>query len=101
MKGKTTLKVSLYAGSVMILFLFFGSTIFSIFNIKPAHFAVAGSSLIIFFGIKMMFGLHFDYLMNLWILSKKKGMEKIKRTNNSDLQSIYTNFKKYKESEEI
>jgi len=58
------LKVSLYAGSVMILFLFFGSTIFSIFNIKPAHFAVAGSSLIIFFGIKMMFGLHFDYEKN-------------------------------------
>lgn len=58
------LKVSLYAGSVMILFLFFGSTIFSFFNIKPAHFAVAGSSLIIFFGIKMMFGLHFDYEKN-------------------------------------
>lgn len=57
-------KVSIYSGLVMILFLFFGSTIFSMFNIEPAHFAVAGSLLIIFFGIKMMFGLHFDYEKN-------------------------------------
>jgi len=57
-------RVSIYSGLVMILFLFFGSTIFSIFNIEPTHFAVAGSLLIIFFGIKMMFGLHFDYEKN-------------------------------------
>lgn len=56
--------VSMYSTIIMLLFLFFGSTIFSLFSIEPAHFALAGSLLIIFFGIKMMFGLHFDYETN-------------------------------------
>jgi len=57
-------KSSIFSAFIMLLFLFFGSYIFEAFGIKAAHFAVAGSLLILFFGIKMMFGLHFDYENN-------------------------------------
>lgn len=56
--------VSIYSTVIMLLFLYFGSNIFKLFSINPAHFALAGSLLILFFGIKMMFGLHFDYEKN-------------------------------------
>jgi len=54
-------KSSIFSVFIMLLFLFFGSYIFGAFGIQAAHFAVAGSLLILFFGVKMMFGLHFDY----------------------------------------
>lgn len=57
-------KATLYSVMIMFLFLFFGSYIFKAFNIHPSHFAVAGSLLILFIGIKMMFGLHFEYEEN-------------------------------------
>ena len=57
-------KSTLYSIIIMILFLFFGSYIFYMFGIAPSHFAVAGSLMILFIGIKMMFGLHFDYEKN-------------------------------------
>ena len=56
--------VTIYSTAIMLLFLYFGSNIFKLFSINPAHFALAGSLLILFFGIKMMFGLHFDYESN-------------------------------------
>jgi multiple antibiotic resistance protein len=60
-KNKTSpLRTSLYAGIVMIMFLFTGTYIFNAFGILPSHFALAGSLLILFFGIKMMFGIHND-----------------------------------------
>lgn len=54
-------KTSVFSAIIMLVFLFFGSYIFEAFGIQSAHFAVAGSLLILFFGVKMMFGLHFDY----------------------------------------
>ena len=57
-------KSSIFSVFIMLLFLFFGSYIFGAFGIQAAHFAVAGSLLILFFGVKMMFGLHFDYESN-------------------------------------
>jgi multiple antibiotic resistance protein len=58
-KHKTSpLRTSLYAGLIMIVFLFTGTYIFKAFGIMPSHFALAGSLLILFFGIKMMFGIH-------------------------------------------
>ena len=43
---------------VMIFFLYAGTYLFKFFGISPEHFALAGSLLILFFGIKMMFGIH-------------------------------------------
>jgi multiple antibiotic resistance protein len=57
-------KATLYSVIIMVFFLYFGSYIFNIFGIAPSHFAVAGSLMILFIGIKMMFGLHFDYEKN-------------------------------------
>lgn len=57
-------KSSLFSAVIMLVFLFFGSYIFEAFGIQAAHFAVAGSLLILFFGVKMMFGMHFDYENN-------------------------------------
>lgn len=57
-------KATLYSILIMVLFLFFGSYIFQVFGIAPSHFAVAGSLMILFIGIKMMFGLHFEYENN-------------------------------------
>lgn len=60
----SAVKATFYSVLIMLMFLFFGSYIFIAFNIHPSHFAVAGSLLILFIGIKMMFGLHFDYEKN-------------------------------------
>ena len=49
---------SFYSGLVMIFFLYAGTYLFKFFGISPEHFALAGSLLILFFGIKMMFGIH-------------------------------------------
>jgi multiple antibiotic resistance protein len=57
-------KATGYSIVIMSLFLFFGSYIFNVFGIHPSHFAVAGSLMILFIGIKMMFGLHFEYETN-------------------------------------
>lgn len=60
----SAIKATIYSALIMIFFLYFGSYIFSVFGIHPSHFAVAGSLMILFIGIKMMFGLHFDYEKN-------------------------------------
>lgn len=57
-------KATFFSVIIMLGFLFFGSYVFKIFGIHPSHFAVAGSLMILFIGIKMMFGLHFDYEKN-------------------------------------
>ena len=57
-------KAAFFSAIIMLLFLFFGGYIFWVFGIKQEHFAVAGSFLIIFFSIKMMFGLHFRFEKN-------------------------------------
>jgi len=57
-------KATLFSLLIMLLFLEFGTYIFYIFGIQPSHFAVAGSLMILFIGIKMMFGLHFEYEKN-------------------------------------
>ena len=58
------IKATFYSVIIMVLFLFFGSYIFGVFDINASHFAVAGSLMILFIGIKMMFGLHFQYETN-------------------------------------
>lgn len=52
------IKASLFSGIVMIFFLYAGTYLFKLFGISIQHFALAGSLLILFFGIKMMFGIH-------------------------------------------
>lgn len=45
---------SIISTMIMILTLFFGKTIFSLLGIATHHFALAGSFLIIYFGVKMV-----------------------------------------------
>lgn len=47
-------KGSMISTIIMILTLFFGKTIFSLLGIATHHFAMAGSFLIIYFGVKMV-----------------------------------------------
>lgn len=49
-----SLKGSVISTIIMVLTLFFGKTIFSVLGIATHHFALAGSFLIIYFGIKMV-----------------------------------------------
>lgn len=51
-------KASFFSGLVMIFFLYAGTYMFKLFGISIQHFALAGSLLVLFFGIKMMFGIH-------------------------------------------
>lgn len=66
----SSLKGSIVSTFIMILTLFFGKTIFSLLGIATHHFALAGSFLIIYFGIKMV----------LDIQSKKIKKQKIDAT---------------------
>jgi multiple antibiotic resistance protein len=49
-----SLKGSLISTAIMIVFLFFGKTIFSLLGIETHHFGLAGSFLIIYFGVRMV-----------------------------------------------
>ena len=49
-----SLKSSLISGTIMITFLFFGKNIFAILGLEPHHIGLAGSFLIIYFGVKMV-----------------------------------------------
>lgn len=49
-----SLKGSIISSIMMIITLFFGKTIFSLLGIATHHFALAGSFLIIYFGVKMV-----------------------------------------------
>jgi len=50
-------KSSLIATFIMILALIVGETIFSLLGIDVSHFAIAGSVLLTYFGIKMILGI--------------------------------------------
>ena len=63
-KPISPIRATLFSVIIMVFFLYFGSSVFYLFGIQPSHFAVAGSLMILFIGIKMMFGLHFEYEKN-------------------------------------
>ena len=52
-----SIKSTTIAAFIMISFLFFGNFLFTLLGIELFHFALAGSFLIIYFGIKMVLGL--------------------------------------------
>ena len=52
-----SVKSTCIAAFIMISFLFFGNFLFTLLGIELFHFALAGSFLIIYFGIKMVLGL--------------------------------------------
>ena len=52
-----SIKSTCIAAFIMISFLFFGNFLFTLLGIELFHFALAGSFLIIYFGIKMVLGL--------------------------------------------
>lgn len=47
-------KGSIISTAIMIITLFFGKTLFSLLGIETHHFALAGSFLIVYFGVKMV-----------------------------------------------
>lgn len=51
-----SLKSTIISTLIMILFLFTGSSLFKLIGIEMYHFALAGSFLILYFGIKMVLG---------------------------------------------
>ncbi|MEM7655167.1 MAG: MarC family protein [Bacteroidota bacterium] len=53
--GQTTL----VSGSLMLLFLFFGTSLLGIFGIEVGSFALAGSLIIFFMGLEMVLGIRF------------------------------------------
>lgn len=53
------LPATLYAGLIMLAFLFFGAAILSIFGIEVSSFALAGSLIIFFIGLEMILGIRF------------------------------------------
>ena len=53
--GRTTL----IAGLLMLLFLFFGTSVLDVFGIEVASFALAGSLIIFFMGLEMILGIRF------------------------------------------
>lgn len=55
-----SLKGSIISSIIMVSMLFFGKTIFSLLGIETFHFGLAGSFLIIYFGIKMVLDLQID-----------------------------------------
>lgn len=52
-----SLKSSVISAFIMILFLFSGKALFKLLGIDIAHFAIAGSLLLLYFGVKMVLGL--------------------------------------------
>ena len=52
-----SLKGSIISTVIMIVFLFFGKTLFNILGIETYHFGLAGAFLIIYFGVKMVLGI--------------------------------------------
>lgn len=53
----SSIKSSIISAIIMILFLFLGKSIFMFLGIDVSHFAIAGSLLLMFFGVKMMLGI--------------------------------------------
>lgn len=47
------------AGIIMLSFLFFGSTVLSLFGLEVASFALAGALIIFFIGLEMVLGIRF------------------------------------------
>ena len=47
------------AGSIMLLFLFFGAAILGLFGIEVSSFALAGSLILFFIGLEMILGIRF------------------------------------------
>lgn len=61
-KEGTEIKPALATGSagiIMLLFLFFGATVLSIFGLEVSSFALAGSLIILFIGLEMVLGIRF------------------------------------------
>lgn len=52
-----SLKGTIISGIIMIVSLFFGKTLFNILGIETYHFGLAGSFLILYFGVKMVLGI--------------------------------------------
>jgi multiple antibiotic resistance protein len=50
---------TLISGILMVLFLFFGSSILGIFGVEVGSFALAGSLIIFFMGLEMVLGIRF------------------------------------------
>ena len=50
---------TLASGLLMFLFLFFGTTVLSLFGIEVSSFALAGSLIIFFIGLEMILGIRF------------------------------------------
>ena len=50
---------TIYAGLIMLAFLFFGVAILSLFHIEVSSFALAGSLIIFFIGLEMILGIRF------------------------------------------
>lgn len=52
-----SLKSSIISLFIMIGFLFIGKSLFNVLGIDVSHFAIAGSMLLMFFGVKMVLGI--------------------------------------------
>ena len=52
-----SLKGSIISFAIMVFGLFFGKTIFNMLGLEAFHFGIAGSFLIVYFGIKMVLGI--------------------------------------------
>ena len=50
---------TLAAGTIMLLFLFFGAAILGLFGIEVSSFALAGSLILFFIGLEMILGIRF------------------------------------------
>ena len=50
---------TIIAGSLMLLFLFFGGTVLGLFGIEVSSFALAGAVVILFIGLEMTLGIRF------------------------------------------
>lgn len=55
-----SLKSTLISVGIMVGSLFFGKTVFNLIGIETHHFALAGSFLILYFGVKMVLGISDD-----------------------------------------
>lgn len=53
------MQTTLIAGFLMLLFLFFGTSVLDVFGIEVASFALAGSLIIFFMGLEMILGIRF------------------------------------------
>jgi multiple antibiotic resistance protein len=52
-----SLKSSIVSAFIMLLFLFTGKSLFNLLGIEVSHFAIAGSLLLMYFGVKMVLGI--------------------------------------------